>query len=136
RTSADVGRLRGLQRIGNGVNSLLAAVRRALALPDADWPPVMAPRAHDERTELVSLLLATALRVRANELQIAPSKIASRDELEHLVAWYFSERQESPPEIVLPSGWRRAAAGEMLLAFLEGRYNLCVNPEAPDGVTL
>jgi hypothetical protein len=86
--------------------------------------------------ELVSLLLATALRVRANELKIAPSKIASRDQLEHLVAWYFSERQGSPPEIVLPSSWKRAAVGEMLLSFLDGRYNLCISPESPDGVTL
>lgn len=136
RTAADVGRLRGLQRVGNGVSSLLAAIRRALELPDADCPPVMEPRGRDERIELVSLLLATALRVRANELNIAPSKIASRDQLEYLAAWYFSERREPAPEIVLPSGWKRAAAGEMLLSFLDGRYSLCVSPEAPDGVTL
>lgn len=136
RTAADVGRLRGLKRVGNGVSSLLAAVRRALELPDADCPPIMEPRARDERTELVSLLLATALRVRANELKIAPAMIASRDQLEYLVAWYYSGRHKSPPEIVLPSGWKRAAAGEMLLSFLDGRYSLCVSPEAPDGVTL
>lgn len=136
RTSPDVGRLRGLQSVGNGVSSLLAAVRRALEMPDADCPPVMEQRARDERMELVSLLLATALRVRANELKIAPSKIASRDQLEYLVAWYFSGRHESPPEIVHPGGWKRAAAGEMLLSLLDGRYNLCVSPEAPDGVAL
>lgn len=136
RTAADVGRLRGLQRLGNGASSLLAAVKRALELPDADCPPVMEPRARDERMELVSLLLSTALRVRANELNIAPSRIASRDQLEYLAAWYFSDRHEAPPEIVLPRGWKHAAAGEMLLSFLDGRYSLCVSPEAPDGVTL
>jgi len=136
RTAADVGRLRGLQRVGNRVSSLLAAVRRALELPDADCPPVMEPSARDERTELVSLLLATALRIRANELKIAPSMIASRDQLEYLVAWYFSGRHESPPEILLASGWKHAAAGQMLLSFLDGRYSLCVSPEAPDGVAL
>lgn len=136
RTAADVGPLRGLQRVGNGVGSLLAAVKRALELPDADCPPVMGARGRDERMELVSLLLATALRVRANELNIAPSKIASRDQLEYLVAWYFSERHGPQPEIVRPSGWKHAAAGEMLLSFLDGRYSLCVSPEAPDGVTL
>jgi ribonuclease D len=134
RTAADVGRLRGLQRVGDGVSGLLAAVRRALELPDADCPPVMKPP--DERTELVSSLLATALRVRANELKIAPSLIASRDQLEYLVDWYFSERHESPPEIMLPSGWKYAATGQMLLAFLDGRYSLCVSPDAPDGVAL
>lgn len=136
RTAADIHRLRGLQRVGNGVNGLLSAVRRALELPDTDCPPALELRVRDERTELVSLLLATALRVRANELNIAPSMIASRDHLEQLVAWYSFGRHESPPEIVLPGGWKRAAAGEMLLSVLDGRYSLCVCPDAPDGVTL
>jgi len=135
-TAADVVRLRGLQGVGNGVTSLLAAVKRALELPEADCPPVIEPRPRDERTELVSSLLATALRVRANELKIAPSMIASRDQLKELVNWYFSGRHESPPEVVLLSGWKRAAAGEMLLSFLDGRYSLCISPGAPDGVTL
>lgn len=136
RTAADVNRLRGLQRVGNGVTGLLEAVRRGLELPDADCPPVLELRIRDERTELVSLLLATALRVRANELKIAPSIIAGRDQLEYLVAWYSSGRHGSPPEIVRPSGWKRAAAGEMLLSVLDGRYSLCVSPDAPDGVRL
>ena len=136
RTTADVVRLRGLQRVGNGVTSLLAAVKRALVLPDADCPSVMEPRARDERTEIVSSLLTTVLRVRANKLKIASSMIASRDQLKELVNWYFSGRHESPPEVVLLSGWKRAAAGEMLLSFLDGRYSLCISPGAPDGVTL
>jgi ribonuclease D len=136
RTAADVGRTRGLQGVGNGVNGLLAAVRRGLELPDAECPPVPETRARGERTELVSLLLATALRVRANELEIAPSTIANRDQLEQLVAWHFSGRHESPPEIVIPGGWKHAAAGEVLLSFLDGRYSLRVDSDARDGVTL
>jgi len=136
RTAVDVDRTRGLQGVGNGVNGLLAAVRRALELPDAECPPVPETRIRDERTELVSLLLATALRVRANELEIAPSMIANRDQLAQLVAWHFSGRHESPPEIVIPGGWKHAAAGEMLLSFLDGRYSLCVDSDAPDGVAL
>lgn len=136
RTAASVVRLRGLQRIGNGVNGLLAAVKRALELPASEWPRVMEPRDRDDRLELVSLILATALRVRANELKIAPSKLATRDQLEYLAAWHFSGRHESPPELVRPDGWRRAAAGELLLSVLEGRHTLRVSPESPDGVTL
>lgn len=136
RTEAAIGRLRGLQGVGSGVNGLLAAVRRALALPNEDCPPVPELRARGERVELVSLLLATALRVRANEIEVAPSTIANRDQLEHLVAWHFSGRQEPLPEIVIPGGWKYAAAGEMLLSFLDGRYSLRVNPDAPDGVVL
>lgn len=136
RTATQVERMRGLQRVGNGISGLLAAVKQAIELPDADCPPVIEPSTRDERTELVCLLLGTALRVRANELQIAPSVIAGRDQLEQLVAWYFAGRHEPPPEVMLPSGWKYAAAGEMLLYFLDGRYSLCLSPEAPDGVAL
>lgn len=136
RTAADVERLRGLQRVGNGVASLLAAVKQGLDLPESECPPNQAPRTRDERTELVSLLLATVLRVRANELQIAPSLIANRDQLEELADWYFSARHEAPPEIVIPRGWRYAAVGELLLSFLEGRYSLHVRADSPSGITI
>jgi ribonuclease D len=136
RTAADVGRLRGLQRIGGGLPGLLAAVRRALEMPDADCPPVAETGARDERTELVSSLLATALRVRAKELEIAPSLVAGRDQLEHLADWYFSARNRPPPEVVLPGGWRRDAAGELLLSVLSGHHSLRVCPDGPDGVVI
>lgn len=136
RTEADVGRIRGLQRIGGGANSLLAAIRRGLELPASDCPPVTEGGARDERTELVSSLLATALRVRANELGIASSVIAGRDQLEQLAAWYFSERTGPPPEVVRPGGWRRAAVGEMLLSVLDGSYIIRVSPNEPGGVAI
>jgi ribonuclease D len=137
RTEADVVRLRGLQRIGGGVTGLLAAVRRALEMPEADCPtPVAETGARGEHTELVSMLLATALRVRAKELEIAPSLIAGRDQLEHLADWYFSARSGPPPEVVLPGGWRRDAAGEMLLSVLSGKHGLRVSPDGPDGVVI
>jgi len=136
RTAEQVARSRGLQGVGSGAGGLLAAVRRGLELPDADCPPVPEPRARDDRAELVSLLLSTALRVRANELEIAPSFIASRDQLEHLVGWHFSGRREPPPDVALPGGWKFGAAGEMLLSFLEGHYSLRVDPSAANGVTL
>lgn len=136
RTAVAVTQLRGLQNIGDGVFSLLAAVRRALELPDADCPPVMEPSELNERTALLASLLMTALRVRANELDIAPSMIANRNQLEDLVAWYLSGRHEFPPDIMLPSGWKYSVAGQMLLSFLDGDYSLCARPEAPYGVAL
>ena len=136
RAEADVGRLRGLQRVEGGVPGLLAAVRRALEMPEADCPLVAETGVRDERTELVSSLLATALRVRAKELEIAPSLIAGRDQLEHLVDWYFSARNGPPPEVVLPGGWRHDAAGEMLLSVLSGHHSLRVSPDGPDGVVI
>lgn len=136
RTEAEVGRIRGLQRIGGGAAGLLAAVRRALELPDADCPPAAEAGARDERAETVSSLLSTALRVRAGELGIAPSVIAGREQLDQLAAWHFAGRAGSPPEVVRPGGWRRDAAGEMLLSILDGRDSLRVSADRPGGVVI
>lgn len=134
RTESDVSRVRGLQRIGGGAAGLLAAVRRALELPDEDCPPAAEERGGREET--VAALLATALRVRADELGIAPSLIAGREQLDQLAAWHFAGRHEPPPEVARPGGWRRAAAGEVLLSVLEGRYSLRVRADAPGGVVI
>ena len=136
RTEADVGRIRGLQRLGGGAAGLLAAVRRGLELPDSDCPAVAEAGGRDERAEAVSSLLATALRVRANELGIASSVIAGREQLDQLAAWHYSGRPDPSPEVVRPDGWRHAAAGEMLLSILEGRYGLRVSPDEPYGVVI
>ncbi|MBX0328474.1 HRDC domain-containing protein [Oscillochloris sp. ZM17-4] len=136
RTAADVARLRGLQRVGSGVPSLLAAVRRGLELPAEACPPVIEPRPRDDRIEIIASLLATALRIRASELEIAPAMIASRYEIEDLVEWHLAGRPEPMPEIAHPGGWQRAAAGEALLAVLDGGLSLRVQPDAPNGVAL
>jgi ribonuclease D len=136
RSRAEITARRGLQGLREGVDTLLAAIERGLALPDSDCPPVIDAGVRDERREVICSLLSTALRVRANELKIAPSMIARRDQVESLIAWHDSGRTDPPPEIVQTGGWKRAAAGEMLLSILEGRYNLGVSPDAPDGVAL
>lgn len=135
RTEAELGRVRGLQRIGGGARGLLEAVGRAMGLPESECPAAEAG-ARDERPEVVSSLLATALRVWAGELGIASSVIASRDQLDQLAVWHFSGRPEPPPEVVREGGWRRAAAGEMLLTILDGRYSLRVSEGEPYGVAI
>ncbi len=127
RTPRDVEGLRGLQGVGSGARGLLAALERAFELPEADCPPVFAPRARDERVEPVGQLLATALRVRGQELDLAPSLIANRDELEALAAWHFGGRAEPPPDPLGPGTWKHAAAGDLLLALLDGRLALGVD---------
>ena len=115
---------------------MLAAVQRGMTLPDSECPPVVESVARDERTELICSVLATALRIRANELRIAPSVIAKRDELEALLARHDAGCSEPAPEIMRPEGWKRAAAGDWLLSILNGNYGLTISPEAPDGVAL
>jgi ribonuclease D len=136
RSAADIEGLRGMQGVGKGAVALYAAVKRAQELPDAELPPAMESRTRDDRVELVVQLAAAALRSRANELGIAPGLIANRDQIAQIVAWHFAGRKADPPDLLSAGGWKRAAAGDLLLDFLDGRYSLRVNPEAADGVSL
>jgi ribonuclease D len=136
RTAADVERLRGLQRVGNGMNSLLAAVKHGRELPAAECPPPIESRLRDERAETIAALIATVLRVRANDLQIAPSLIANREQIEELVEWSLTGRHEPAPEIALPRGWRYDAVGQLLLAVLDGHYQIGIDINTSMGVTL
>jgi len=136
RSVGEVAELRGLQGLGRGAAGLHEAVEHALALPDDRCPPVFASRVRDLRLEPVAQLLATALRVRANELAIAPSMIANRDDLEVLAGWHFAGRTEPAPELASPTGWRFAAAGDLLQGVLAGRVRVRVDADAPVGVVV
>ncbi len=117
-------------------HGLFAAVERALKLPDDACPPLPEQRTEDERTELASALLGVSLRRLARELDLAPSALANRAQLDALAAWHFAGRPDPPPDIRLLTGWRRDAAGELLLAVLDGRYTLRVEAASPDGIAL
>jgi ribonuclease D len=136
KTAEDVRQVRGLGRIEKGVGGLLAAVNRALSLPEAECPPVPVFRPPDERAEVASLVLDVALQIRANELGIGDKVIATREQLKALASWHFAGRPEPPPETEILGGWRRSAAGEMLLSFLDGSHSLTIDSGAPDGVRL
>ncbi len=73
--------------------------------------------------EFVGVLLAW-VQVRAREVSVAPETLATRADLELLVATPPDERAALP----LLQGWRREVIGETLLALLEGRAALKWNP--------
>jgi ribonuclease D len=136
RTPEALSRLRGLQRLGDSAGGLLAAIRRGMELPDADCPPEVEASLRDERSDLICSLLAIALRVRANELKIAPSVIGKREHLEGLLAWHDAGRSGQPPEIVQPGSWKKDAAGDLLLSVLDGSVALAVDTETSGGVEI
>jgi ribonuclease D len=136
RSRDDIAQRRGLQGVGPAAGSLLAAIRRALEVPESEWPGARERRERDERTELVGMLLAVALRVRARELGLASSVVAGRGELEKLAAWHTSGRGNPPPELVAASGWKGDAVGQVLLAVLDGQLVLRADREAAAGVVL
>lgn len=133
--AADLSALRGLnpgevRRSGDG---LLAAVRAALALPEAEWPVLAPPRAEDPDVALAGDLLEVFLRSRAREAEIAPSYLGTHADLAALVEHVRGRGNvDTLPDDERPAllaGWRRQLVGDDLVAIAAGRISLHVDPD-------
>ncbi|MCB1762105.1 MAG: ribonuclease D, partial [Gammaproteobacteria bacterium] len=92
---------------------LVNLIAEARNLPRTSWPtdkPVPTPL-NPNQEALVDLLMCS-LRILAEENQVSPAVLASRNVLEQLIA---GERK-----LELLQGWRRKLAGEQLLEVIAG----------------
>jgi len=109
-------RIRGLEEgiIKRNGDRLLKLIAQAKALPQSQWPVEQRPTLHlNANQEAMTDLLMCSLRLLAKQARITPSAIASRRELERLVA---GDRDR----LNLLEGWRRRVAGDALLKVLSG----------------
>lgn len=98
---------------GDTLLELMAAANKHPAEPLDTLPDRLVP----EQESLVDLLMA-ALRARAAEADISPGALATRKDLEQMVA--------GRKDIALLQGWRKKAAGQLLQEVLEGKLKLGV----------
>ena len=104
------------------------AIIEAVGLGLADPPiPREARRGRSEAGDAPVIALAEALlRARAIDAGLAYELLASRSELEQIVA---AARESAPePEVRTLTGWRRELVGDDLAALLSGRAGLLVGP--------
>lgn len=94
----------------------LTLIEAGRNLPREQWPREHIPPKLSARQEALVDALSAALRLIANDHQLTPAALASRKEIEHLVAG----DGKSP----LLHGWRAAVAGRMLQALLVGAARL------------
>ncbi len=102
---------------------IVAATKRGLEAP----PVEVTAFVKDDSPALAGVvaLLDALLRARAQDAQVAPGVIATRAQLESLAA----ARGTAPPaDLPVLAGWRRTLAGNDLLALLEGRLRLSLDP--------
>ena len=128
RTPRDAESIRGLQlRKGAQLDGLLAAVAAAGPPPsgasEGDLPGEVR-----RRVRVVLPLASAVLQARCAEAGVASELVATRAELEALIAGQAMGADGGHP---LLSGWRRELAGESLLALLRGEIALRVLPRAP-----
>jgi ribonuclease D len=114
-----------IKRRGPAIVAAVAAGREAEPIPRD------APHARSEPGDAPLIVLAEALlRARALEAGLAYELIASRAELEQIVA--AVRRGEPEPNVRTLSGWRRELVGDDLRGLLAGRRSLAVG----DGLKL
>jgi ribonuclease D len=128
RTPRDAESIRGLQlRKGAQLDGLLAAVAAAGPPPsgasEGDLPGEVR-----RRVRVVLPLASAVLQARCAEAGVASELVATRAELEALIAGQAMGADGGHP---LLSGWRRELAGESLLRLLRGEIALRVLPRAP-----
>jgi len=128
RTARDAESIRGLQvRKGPQLDGLLAAVAAADTVPpgasEADLPGDVR-----RRVRVVLPLASAVLQARCAEANIASELVATRAELESLIAGQAMNSNGAHP---LLQGWRRELAGESLLRLLRGEVALKVLPRSP-----
>jgi ribonuclease D len=106
-------------------DAILEAIARGRAAPPI---PRDEPRGRSEPGDAPLIALAEALlRARALEAGLAYELIASRSELEQIVA--AARRSEPEPDVRTLAGWRRELVGADLRDLLAGRSAVAVGPD-------
>lgn len=119
-TVEDLGQIRGVgdkvagKRAASGI---LQAVHEGRAMAEEDLPRFERKRMAPIEGDGVVDVLAALVRLRAREHNVAVPLLASREDLERLIA---GEREENE----LLQGWRRTLVGEELLELLDGQLGL------------
>jgi ribonuclease D len=111
---------------------IVRRVARALASPPETYPRPL-ERSKDAALAPLVDLLEAFLKARAAELRIAPGYIASRSDLFELARSRLqgaSAPEAEALDLPLLKGWRNELVGMDLLAFLEGRSRLAVEPRS------
>ncbi len=116
--------LRGLNLKAAAVRRLADAVEKAKQLPQENWPDL--PNDDDSVEEEVLLSLVSAVlrdHCAANDLSYA--LLANKQNLRTLIRSYTRSGEEKLP-ILLKTGWRRTAVGDLLDRLLSGKASIRV----------
>ena len=129
-TRRGVAELRGFhpREASRSAEPLAAVVRAASDRPKEDWPrwPEVPDGAGDPRVDMLASMFDAVVRDAAAGLELAPRLLATRGDLERLARTIVVG--ESAPDIPLLRGWRREAAGEVVMAVASGSAILRVQP--------
>ena len=72
-------------------------------------------------------ILSGIVQARCREAALSPRFVATRAEIDVLIAWWLSAERHNEPEIRILQGWRREIAGEDILSWLSGETSVVVD---------
>lgn len=118
---------RGLNRgeLKASGEAILAAVKKAMQIPDAELPPVPTPEIPEPREARVIELIQCFVKLLSDELQISARHLITADDLVPLLRGKFSSVDEVVREEILSEGAAKLI-GEELLAIVNGKRGLSV----------
>jgi ribonuclease D len=119
---------RGMNRrnLRRAADQMMDAVRRGVAVPDADCPS-LPPRLDDsERIRVLTGVLSTALAALCNREKLPPAMVATTGDLSALARGYTAEGR-IPDDSPLAAGWRHELCGRLLVELLEGKLCLRIS---------
>ncbi|MHB1340524.1 MAG: ribonuclease D [Coriobacteriia bacterium] len=119
--AASLASIRGIsdQVARRNADQVASAVRRGLQTPESEWPRIAKRKRLEGDVSDVADLMSALVRLRAKEHGVAPTLLATRDDLERFAG---GEREAS----ALSAGWRHALVGAELEALLDGAISLKV----------
>lgn len=115
---------REIERSGD---EIIALVERGLNVAETDRPRSQRKYRLTRTEELMVKFIDAYLKALCQDKKLSAPSIANRADLEQLVYLHRRDRLETEPCLLL-QGWRGDMFGEQLLAVLEGRVSLYLDP--------
>jgi ribonuclease D len=112
---------------GADADGLLAALRAGEAAPPITLGPAPSPDLQ-ARLDVLAPLGAVLVGARAAEVDLAPSLLATREDIASFLLAALRGDVDGHP---LGAGWRRELAGDALIALAEGRLALAADARRP-----
>ena len=138
RPPRDLAELRSVRGLGEGTAQrygkvLLEAIERGMQdpPPEEDTPPRV-----PNLGQSWPAILSGIVQARCREASIAPRFVATRREIDDLIAWWLVGDRSKEPDLPLLDGWRRELVGADLLNWLQGKTAVVVDPDSEAGLTI
>jgi len=138
RPPRDLIELREMRGLGEGTaqrhgRELLDAVAAGMENPPpAEETPPRVPNLGQSWPAILSGIV----QARCREAMIAPRFVATRREIDDLIAWWLVGDRSIEPDLPLLRGWRRELVGADLLNWLQGKTAVVVDPDSEAGLSI